>query len=367
MNIISALLSENSLDIVFENGFKDYFPYIGHRDHCKDSKNWDSRSNQRTVFTALLDPKIKISEFKFINDNKKIEVKWPDMEEAVSYSADFLYENRLDTQSLKNSDFVWDKDMLHETFITINYEKILKKEGMKTLLKTISCYGFSIIENCPKNMTSVEYIANEIGYVRNSIFGGLWSFESNSGMADSAYTQEELRPHTDGTYNHDAPGLQILLCCDYDAEGGESIMVDGFKIAEIIKKTESSYFNVLTKVDVPGRYLGDGVELIAKRPVFKLDKGDKLIQVSFNNYDRSDFRLPNNQIKAFYDSIRAFDKLANEKSMQWRKILKPGQMLIFNNWRILHGRSEFKGKRKMAGCYINKEDFESSCRMFGLN
>ena len=93
------------------------------------------------------------------------------MEKVVSYSADFLYENRLGTHSLKNSDFVWDKDKLHETFITINYEKILKKEGMKTLLKTISCYGFSIIENCPKNMASVEYIADEIGYLRNSIFG----------------------------------------------------------------------------------------------------------------------------------------------------------------------------------------------------
>ena len=59
MNISSASLSENSLDIVFENGFKDCFPYIWLRDHCKDSKNWDSRSNQRTVFTAMLDPKIK--------------------------------------------------------------------------------------------------------------------------------------------------------------------------------------------------------------------------------------------------------------------------------------------------------------------
>ena len=59
MDIISAVLSENSLDIVFENGVKDCFPYIWIRDHCKDSKNWDSRSNQRTVFTAMLDPKIK--------------------------------------------------------------------------------------------------------------------------------------------------------------------------------------------------------------------------------------------------------------------------------------------------------------------
>jgi len=62
-------------------------------------------------------------------------------------------------------------------------------------------------------MSSVEKIAKKIGYVRESIFGGLWSFESNEDKADSAYTQQELRPHTDSTYSNDAPGLQLLLCC----------------------------------------------------------------------------------------------------------------------------------------------------------
>ena len=60
-----------------------------------------------------------------------------------------------------------------------------------------------------------------------------------------------------------------------------------------------------------------------------------------------DFRLPNNRIHDFYTAIRKFDKLANDKEMQWRQILKPGQLLIFNNWRVLHGRSEFSGKKNV--------------------
>ena len=246
--------------------------------------------------------------------------------------------------------------------LEIKFDELDKNEGFKNLLQIIKTYGFSIINNCPTEMKTVEDIANKIGYVRNSIFGDLWSFESNTEMADSAYTQEELRPHTDGTYNHDAPGLQLLLCCEYEAEGGESIMVDGFKIAKILRENHGTSYNILSEIDIPGRYFGDGVELIAKRPVFKF-RNKKLIQVSFNNYDRGDFRLPNNKINDFYAAIRAFDKLANAKEMQWRQILKPGQLLIFNNWRVLHGRSEFSGKRKMSGCYINKEDFESVCRM----
>ena len=65
----------------------------------------------------------------------------------------------------------------------------------------------------------------------------------------------------------------------------------------------------------------------------------------------------------FYEAIRKFDLMANSREFQWRHILKPGELLIFNNWRILHGRGSFDGIRKISGCYINKEDFDSCCRM----
>ena len=362
MHLKNISLTNDGLNIEFQNGAKDCFPYIWLRDHCKDIENWDERSNQRKLFTALLDPNIKIEETKIIEDNKKIEVKWPDMNKSVHYSGDFLYKNSLENISSNSGEALWDKQSINKAELEIKFDELEKNEGFKNLLQTIKTYGFSIINNCPTEMKTVEDIANKIGYVRNSIFGDLWSFESNTEMADSAYTQEELRPHTDGTYNHDAPGLQLLLCCEYEAEGGESIMVDGFKIAKILRENHGTSYNILSEIDIPGRYFGDGVELIAKRPVFKFSN-KKLIQVSFNNYDRGDFRLPNNKINDFYAAIRAFDKLANAKEMQWRQILKPGQLLIFNNWRVLHGRSEFSGKRKMSGCYINKEDFESVCRM----
>ena len=69
----------------------------------------------------------------------------------------------------------------------------------------------------------------------------------------------------------------------------------------------------------------------------------------------------------FYEAIKKFDLIANNKDYQWRHILKPGELLIFNNWRILHGRGSFNGVRKMSGCYINKEDFDSSCKLNGIN
>ena len=105
--------------------------------------------------------------------------------------------------------------------------------------------------------------------------------------------------------------------------------------------------------------------LEAKRPIFKLDNKE-LVQVSFNNYDRTEFRIEEKVTNKFYEAIKKFDELANSDKFQWRHILKPGELLIFNNWRILHGRGSFNGKRKMAGCYINMEDFISACKIHGI-
>ena len=153
----------------------------------------------------------------------------------------------------------------------------------------------------------------------------------------------------------------------YDAKGGDSIMVDGLKIAETIKKEDPQMYDLLTKINVKGNYIGDGVFLEAERPIFKLNKNKEITQVSFNNYDRAPFRFEKDLTLKFYEAIKKFDLLANNKDYQWRHVLKPGELLIFNNWRILHGRGSFSGVRKMSGCYINKEDFDSSCKINGIN
>ena len=354
----------DSLHVKFKNKLDDNFLNIWLRDHAKDDENWDKRSNQRKTYTANLDSNLFIKEASIGENGSHINILWSDSESFIKYSAKFLQDNLIKKEFKNHKYFLWkSKDIDDQVYL--NYNDVLSKDGFKFFLKNLYEFGFCVIKNCKTEMETVETIANKIGYVRESIFGGLWEFESNENMADSAYTQEELRPHTDSTYSKDAPGLQLLLCCDYNATGGESIMVDGFKIAETLKK-EKEIFDILSNIEVPGRYVGDGVILEASRPVFKFNSKEELVQVSFNNYDRAEFRIENQLMLKFYDAIKKFDNLANKVEFQWRHILKPGELLIFNNWRILHGRGSFKGKRKMSGCYINMEDFESICKINNL-
>ncbi len=352
----------DKINILFSNDKEDNFLNIWLRDHARDEDSWDQRSNQRKIYTAKLDPKLHIKKAILKDNGKSVDILWSDLKKPINYTSNFFLENSNKSKKINDNIKIWDKKDIGKD-IYVDFQNTISNEGFKEFLEKLYKFGFVVIQNCKTEMSSVEKIANKIGYVRESIFGGLWSFESNSDMADSAYTQDELRPHTDSTYSNDAPGLQLLLCCHYEATGGESIMVDGFKIAEKIYKENRDLYTLLSEIEVTGQYIGDGVFLEAKRPIFKLNSNKELVQVSFNNYDRAAFRMDDEKTLKFYDAIREFDLIANNREYQWRHILKPGELLIFNNWRILHGRGSFKGDRKMSGCYINKEDFDSSCRM----
>jgi trimethyllysine dioxygenase len=64
-----------------------------------------------------------------------------------------------------------------------------------------------------------------------------------------------------------------------------------------------------------------------------------------------------------YEALGAFDRLIQDRANQFAFGQRPGDMVIFDNWRLLHGRHAFTGQRHMVGSYLNREDFESRLRV----
>ena len=360
-------LRDQGLSLTITGNGEVEFDYFWLRDNARDPISFDSRSYQRELFTCEVDPAIRPVEANLEVDGSALQIRWPDLDDVVCYDDAFLsaYAVPHDTLAMPTP-VIWDASSIDDASLRISHAEVMRDNGAGGMLDIIAKNGFAIVTDMPRSKPAVAEIVDRVGYVRHTIFGGLWEFEANETMADSAYTPKELRPHTDGTYSHDAPGLQMLLCVDYDATGGESIMVDGFRIAEELRRTAPQIHADLERIGVTGIYKGDGVVLRARRPILRNDETGKLVQVSFNNYDRDTVKLPQDDMRALYAGIRAFDKLANDPAFQWRYTLQPGDMLVFDNWRVLHGRGPFQGRRKMAGAYVNREDFESAVRTHGL-
>ena len=367
MTIKNYRLANKSLTVEWQSGETANFSHFWLRDNARDAVSFDIHSHQRELFTAMVPPDIIPDQIELADYGSSLKIKWPDLETPTNYESHFLYSYRQpSTENTTPTAILWNTGSFNDDTIRLDFKQAINTSGNAKLLEILAAYGFALISQCPLEQNSVAKIAKNIGYIRETIFGGLWEFEANANMADSAYTPKELRPHTDSTYSLDAPGLQMLFCMSYDATGGESILVDGFSVADQLRRDDDKLYKAMSRINVTGIYKGDGTILQACRPILRHDDQGKLIQVTFNNYDRATMRLPEPDMSQLYAGIRYLDRLFNHPSYQWRHQLQAGQMLIFDNWRILHGRGRFEGKRKMAGAYINREDFMSALRKNAL-
>ena len=81
------------LKILFSNNKEDNFLNLWLRDHARDEASWDSRSNQREIHTAKLDPNLYIKKATIKENGKSVDILWSDLVNPINYSADFFEEN----------------------------------------------------------------------------------------------------------------------------------------------------------------------------------------------------------------------------------------------------------------------------------
>ena len=335
-------------------------PWMWIRDHSEDPSSFDATTRQRTIDTFSIPFDHPGGEATV--EANALRVRWPDETPDSILPLSLLRD--LAGVSHSGRTTLW-RRLQDVNLAAVPYDDVVHtNEGLSAWLSDIAQYGAGMISDAPIDMVAVDALADRIGYVRSTIFGGTWTLSSEvSDHADSAYGAETLEPHTDGSYSHDGPGMQMFVCSERNGRGGESVLVDGFAIADELHRTDPDSFAILCEVEVPAHYIEDGVHLQARRPTIRLDQFGQLLQVTFNNYDRSPFLLPPEQMKRWYAAYSAFHQLVIDRKSWWMHRLEPGDALIFDNWRCLHGRMAYSGKRVFHGCYLNHEDLESAVRL----
>jgi trimethyllysine dioxygenase len=354
--------SSDTLNINFSEGAPLEVSWMWIRDHSEDATSFDTTTKQRTTdtFSLLADQVAGAASL----DGDAVRVQWPDDTPDSILPLRLLHD--VSGRTLPAAATLWRS--LDEVQLTpIPYNDVINTdEGLAAWLADIAHFGAGMVSDAPTDMSAVDALTARIGYVRHTVFGGTWTLSSEViAHADSAYGADTLEPHTDGSYSHDGPGMQMFVCSERTGAGGESVLVDGFAAAEQLRKTNPDAFVQLSTVDVPGHYIEDGVSLQASRPTIRLDDRGAIVQVTFNNYDRSPFVLTPDEMRRWYEAYGALHTLISDRSSWWTRRLEPGDALIFDNWRCLHGRMAYSGKRVFNGAYLNHEDLESALRLAG--
>jgi len=227
-------------------------------------------------------------------------------------------------------------------------------------------YGFVLLHGVPSEPGHVLTVARQFGFPRETNFGVLFDVRSVPDANDLAYTSLALEPHTDNPYRDPVPGIQLLHCLTNRTAGGLSTLVDGVAVAEALRVRDPDAFQILASTPVRFRYIDRDAELIAWAPMIDCTVTGAVRAVHVSA--RLDFvpLLPTPALDQFYRARRLFDALLKSAEFEIRFRLDDGDLVMFDNRRLLHGRTSFdpaEGLRHLQGCYIDSDGPQSLYRV----
>ena len=237
---------------------------------------------------------------------------------------------------------------------------------LRHIAELLLTHGFVILSQVRREPGAVLEVARAFGVPRDTNFGLLFDVRTQPAATDLAYTGLGLDAHTDNPYRDPVPGIQLLHCLVNESTGGLSTLVDGAAVVEHLRRVEPSAWQILTSTPVRFLYRDAGTELVHHAPLIELDPAGRFAGIRFS--PRLDYvpLLAPAVLGAFYDARRALDRLLRSEAFELRFLLRAGDLVMFDNRRLLHGRTAFdpqSGVRHLQGCYIDMDGVHSLYRV----
>jgi gamma-butyrobetaine dioxygenase len=217
-------------------------------------------------------------------------------------------------------------------------------------------YGFVIFTGVPSTDRSVIHVGQTFGHVRDTNFGDMFNVRSVPNANDLAYTAIELGAHTDNPYRTPVPGVQLLHCLINETTGGLSTLVDGLAVATALRERDPEAFAALSETPVRFRFQDPTTELVASAPPIELDVTGAIRGIHMSpRLDYVPLMAPD-RLDTYYRARKVFDHMLRDPAFEIRFLLEDGDLVMFDNVRLLHGRTSFdpaEGLRHLQGCYID--------------
>lgn len=377
-SIISYRSDYEGLSVQFHSGGVSKFHHVWLRDNCRCEKCFHPHTRQRLLDTLKIP--LDIQPARIGVEAEGFSIDWSDGHKsfiAFSFLRRYSYDPPINSSNLsrpqRSKRVLWDHTIVN-CMPSVSYKDIFSSDEQTwrgdfyvlDWLRKIDKFGFCLVDHVPPNPEDTEKLLRRIAFIRETHYGAFWDFTADMKHGDTAYTSIALGAHTDTTYFSDPAGLQMfhLLSPPTSHEGGKSLLVDGFGAAAKLRKENPEAYKVLSEMPIESHASG-GAD-VAFRPIFPKPVFShhpctgELMMIRWNPDDRKPITGRSGQeVKKLYHALREWEKIVRSEEMELWTQMKMGQALIFDNHRVLHGRSSFQGSRRLCGGYINRDDYRS--------
>ncbi|XP_004520447.1 gamma-butyrobetaine dioxygenase [Ceratitis capitata] len=379
--LLSASVTEDNVVVVQQHRCVEplKFPSVWLRDNCQCSDCFHKNTKSRQGNWKRTNVESRIRSINRHCRQDMVTIEWLDNHKS-EFQLQWLRErdfapssrNRYIEEIYKPGYQLWSKSDFSKVLRTFEFQDVMgSDEVLLAWLESLAVQGFSIIKNSSHDVTVARQLADRIGFIKRTTYGEEFEVKSKDDARNYAYMMTPLPLHTDLPYYEYKAGINILHCyVQSQSNGGSNIMTDGFYIAERMRKEFPKMYEILVKTPVDWCDIGQDGELafhnIWRAPTICLDVDGRYHRINENSTKRdSHFTVAIEQVVPWYEAYDKFIELAYEEAVEFKTT--PGDVFIFNNLRMLHGRTAYEdspeNKRHLIGAYVDWDIIYSKIRI----
>lgn len=351
------------------------------RDSCTCLKCTDPASGQKSFATTDIPADIAIQDIRldeaggvgisFRNDIPRLAegghemiLPWKSIETALGRrDVETLPYPRQDAVYPKTGRTFWDTRTIESRMRKVDYAEFIRGgDAFWHTLLDLASLGLVFLKNVPRDEGAIVDITTSIANIKETFYGRTFDVRAKPDAENVAYTSGYLGLHQDLLYLESPPAIQLLHCLENSCSGGESLFSDGLRAGKLLWLQDSPAVGNLAGVRVPYHYEKRGYFYRQKRPLLDVGADGNLAAVYWSPPFQDRFQLASVDAREWLEPARLFDGLINDRDAMLEVKMAPGECVLFDNLRVMHGRKAFDvggGSRWLRGAYIAREDFVS--------
>ena len=365
--LIQAIAAQDVVQVQWSDGQIGRFHHIWLRDNDASPTSIDPKSRERTF--SLVDIPLEIQPRSVgVSEQGGLLVEWPDgliSHYHPGWLRHFDYSNTVrPIDSWEQA--TWDQTL--ETNLPIFSANAVfnDQDSRYDFLTTIRRLGLAIVTDMPQDYEAFERISSQIGLLRDMNWGKIFEIELNPEGVYVANRGHALDAHSDGPTREYIPGFQIFQCVENTSPGGESFWVDGFHIAELMRRNYPAEFELLSTVPWEYADRAEGSHYRWNAPTFDLDRHGRISAIRDTMWLREPLCVEFELVPKLFAAYKLYVTLKARRENQVERKLVEGDVAFVDNRRVLHGRRAFDpstGRRHIRTCYGEREELLSSIRL----
>jgi gamma-butyrobetaine dioxygenase len=229
--------------------------------------------------------------------------------------------------------------------------------------------GAAIVTGSPTEPGTVIDFLQAIGItLRDSSLGLIFDVKLDPAGYNIAFTAEEVPPHNDNAQYTHPPSGQVLAMLVNEAQGGNSVIVDGWSVLDLLNREHPEAIDVLTRVEVGFRQYSSEADAFTRAPLVVRDRAGRFVHLRFSNQLMQPLAFDDPDLAAWYQAYRLLGAAIADPANHVSFRLEAGDTLMVNGFRVLHARTAYQpdGHRHLQDVYFDVDDvFGNLARMSG--